>query len=776
MQKQFDLSVHDLVDFLLRKGDIDNRIYNQSTMQEGSVIHAIYQSKRNDSYMSEYFLKEKFEVEDFVFSLEGRADGVFLKNDKYYVEEIKSTTDDLNNYFESQQEWHLGQAKCYALMLAHEKGLQKVHIKLTYINQLNQKIKLYKHFSFSIATLEKEVYGYMIDYLNFYRIIYQRTLRRDESVKDLPFPFEKFRRGQRELAKYSYKVANDGGILFAEAPTGIGKTMSTLYPSVKSFANGINQKIFYLTAKTSGKEAAYQAVKLLKEKGLEASEIIITAKDKICPLEKPSCNPDDCPFAKDYYSKLKKVLLSSIETYDSFSKETILKIACENEMCPFELSLDLSLLMDIVICDYNYFFDPFVYLKRYFDGPTSNDVVLVDEAHNLVDRGRDMYSASLSRRLFFKARKCLKEINHPKIKSAVKKLSQFFDAYSSMDGETTIPFFPRNIILDFDKYSVASIDVLKHFSKEISQEFIDFSFELMRFRKLLDFYDSSFSLSVKNNDYDLSFNLICLDPSQFLESTLQKVRSKIIFSATLSPSKYYLRMIANDSELPMLSLKSPFSKENLCVMVAPKISVRYKDRDNTLANVASYIESAIRMKTGNYFVYAPSFDYLNKLLPYLNFSDIELLVQQKEMSEIDKEKFLKHFVKEPKRSVVGLAVVGGAFSEGIDLVSDRLIGVIIIGVGFPQICFERERIKEYFDINEEKGFVYSYINPGINKIMQAVGRVIRSENDRGMALLIDDRYLNATYHDLFSNHWNNYKVVTSKQDVEKILSKFWQEH
>ncbi len=775
MQKYFELSVHELVDFLLRRGDIDNRIYNQSTMQEGSAIHSIYQSKRNSSYISEYFLKEKFSVEDFVFSIEGRADGIFCKNDKYYVEEIKSTTDDLSNYYDSQKEWHLGQAKCYALMLAHEKGLKNVNLKLTYISQLNQRIKLYKRFSFSVDELEKDVFSYMSDYLNFFRIIYQRTMRRNESAKELPFPFEKFRKGQRELAKYSYKVANDGGFLFVEAPTGIGKTMSTLYPSVKSFANDTNQKIFYLTAKTSGKEAAYQACKLLKEKGLDASEIIITAKEKICPLEKPSCNPDDCPFAKDYYTKLKDVLLSSIKNYDSFSKETILEIANKNTMCPFELSLDLSLLMDIIICDYNYFFDPFVYLKRYFDGPQTNDIVLVDEAHNLVDRGREMYSASLSRRLFFKARKCLKDINHPKIKLAAKKIAQFFDSYSSMDGESVIPLFPRNIILDFDKFNVAAVDVLKHFQKDTNQEFIDFSFDLMRFRKLLDFYDSSFSLSVKNNEYDLVFNLFCLDPSEFLSDTLKKVRSKIIFSATLSPSQYYLRMIGNDSELPMLSLKSPFAKDNLCIMVAPNISVRYKDRDNTLEKVAGYIKSVIKMKIGNYFIYAPSFEYLNKLLPYLNFDDAELLIQQKDMNELDKEKFLAHFVNEPKRSTVALAVVGGAFSEGIDLVSDRLIGVIIIGVGFPQICFERERIKEYFDLNEEKGFVYSYINPGINKIMQAVGRVIRSENDRGIALLIDDRYLNATYHNLFSNHWSNYKVVTSKEDIEKNLSKFWKE-
>lgn len=775
MKKTFELSVHDLVDFLLRRGDIDNRIYNKATMQEGTLVHSSYQNKQGNNYQSEYFLKESFFVDDFSFSLEGRADGVYQRNNLYYINEIKSTTDDLLNYFESQKEWHIGQAKCYALMYAHENNLKKIGIQLTYISQLNHKFKLFKKFIFKVEELEQYVDGLLREYLSFYKLIYNRGKRRNKSAKNLPFPFANFRFGQRTLAKYSYGIANEGGILFCEAPTGIGKTISTLYPCVKSFANGQNEKIFYLTAKNSGKEAAHNAISLMREKGLLISEIIITAKEKICPFPESGCNPDECPYAKDYYTKLRVVLTESIKNENSFTRDKILEIADKNAMCPFELSLDLSLFVDVIICDYNYFFDPFVYLKRYFDTPMNDALVLVDEAHNLVERGRDMYSASISRGAFYKARKCLRLIDHPKIKTAAKKISKFFDSYEWMEGESKIGMFSRTTLLDFEKFNVSATDVSRHFSKELDNDFKNFAFDFSRFTHLLSLFDSSFALCVRKNQFDLSFNLLCLDPRQFLADTLEKVKGKIIFSATLSPANYYIRMLGGKINNPMLTLSSPFNKDNLCLMVAPNLSVRYKDRDNTISTVAEFIKTVIESKIGNYFVYAPSFDYLLKLLPFLTFLDVNLIVQEKDMSEDSKKVFLDNFVENPQKTTVGLVVVGGAFGEGIDLLSDRLIGVIVIGVGLPQLCFEREQIREYFDVNEERGYTYSYINPGINKVMQAVGRVIRSEQDRGVALLIDDRYLNATYHDLFVNQWSNYHVVTSKNDIKTYLNKFWKQ-
>lgn len=776
MNKHLKLSVHQLVDFLLRKGDIDNRIYNSSTMSEGSRIHAYYQSKQGHNYLAEYSLFESFQIDDFIIDLEGRADGIIVVGEEVTIDEIKSTVVKLDEYYKEQKEWHLGQAKCYALMYAHEKGLKRVHIDLTYINQIDEE-RMVKHFTFTIEQLEEDINSLLREYLDFYRLIYAREEARNKSAKDLKFPFANYRKGQRELAKYTYGIASKGGLLFCEAPTGIGKTISTLYPAVKSFALEKNNKIFYLTAKNSGKEMAFDTVDIMIKNGLVASDILLTAKDKICFCPGKACNPDECPYAKGYYSKLKKVLVNSIKAHSTFSRDVIVSIASRNAMCPFELSLDLSLFVDIIICDYNYFFDPIVYLKRYFDEDSLYNVVLVDEAHNLVERGRDMYSASISEHAFKRAKKAMRHLDHKKLKNATKRITKLFNEFDEFaNGETDIAMLTQNQLNGIDAYLLAAVDVNKHHHDFVTDDFTDFFFDLNRFARLLEYYDENFLLYVKKDEKDISINLFCLDPSELLRRTLQKVRSKIIFSATLSPIDYYLGMIGGSENDPLISLQSPFKKNNLALMVAPNVSIKYKNRDSTLLNVAKYIKSFVSGKVGNYFVYVPSYEYLTKLIPYLEFDDdVNLFVQEKDMDDMARQDFLSCFVDKPQKTTVGVVVVGGAFGEGVDLTSERLIGVVVIGVGIPQICYEREKIRQHFDEIKKPGYVYSYINPGINKVMQAVGRVIRSEKDRGVALLIDDRYLNKTYADLFENKWNHYQVVTSSDDIKQIVNDFWKD-
>jgi Rad3-related DNA helicase len=744
-------------------------------MSEGTRIHAYYQSKQGNNYISEYQLYEVFKVDDFEVALEGRADGIIISGAEVTIDEIKSTVAELDSYYEEQKEWHLGQAKCYALMYAHEKNLDHVNIKLTYINQITEERKV-KNFCFTVLELEKDIISLIREYLDFYRFIYERTEKRNESAKALEFPYSEFRKGQRKLAKYTYSISTKGGVLFCEAPTGIGKTVSTLFPAVKSFAEGRNEKIFYLTAKNSGKETAYQTVVAMREKGLYASEILLTAKDKICYCPGKACNPDECPYAKGYYTKIKKVLIDALKKNYSFSRETILSIASHNAICPFELSLDLSLYVDIIICDYNYFFDPIVYLKRYFDEDALNNVVLVDEAHNLVERGRSMYSASISESSFKRAKKAMRHLEHKKLKNATKRITKLFSSFESVEnGDTEIPFLMSTELNAIDAYLLAASDVNKHHHEFVTDEFTDFFFELNKFRKLIDYYDERFCLYIAKSDNDLSINLFCMDPSDLLRRTLQKVKSKVIFSATLTPLDYYLGMIGGSEDDPLIMLPSPFDKKNLGIMVAPNISVKYKNRDATLKHVASYLKAFISGKVGNYFIYVPSYEYLTKLVPYLDFGDANLIIQEKDMDDRTRQDFLSCFVDKPTKTTVGIAIVGGAFGEGVDLTSDRLIGVAVIGVGIPQICFERDKIREYFNKIEKDGYLYSYVNPGINKVMQAVGRVIRSETDRGMALLIDDRYLTKTYSDLFENKWSNYEVVTSEADIKQLVDDFWKD-
>ena len=773
-QYELNLSVHQLVDFLLRTGDIDNRIYNQETMQEGTFLHSLHQSKQGRRYMAEYPLKERFILPGIDIVLEGRADGIFFNGENYVVEEIKSTIVNLEEYYLSQKDWHLGQAKCYALMFAHEKNIDFINIKLTYYHQLD-KSRLVKEFRYSTLELEKDVHALFDEYLHFYRFIIERTLKRNQSAAKLDFPFDDFRLGQRQMSKYCYAVAQNGGTLFVEAPTGIGKTISALYPSVKSFANEENEKIFYLTAKNSGKEMALDTCSMLSEHGLEASPIVITAKEKICFCPGKSCNPDECPFAKDYYTNIRKVLEYSLRNYQTFDFKTIQEIAEHYAICPFEFSLDLSLFTDIIICDYNYFFDPIVHLQRYFDDDASDKIVLVDEAHNLIERGRKMYSASLNYRLYKKVQRSLSGLDHKKMKNALKRISKMFNEFKEMDlGDHQIGYLEQTHLNGIEAFLLASKDVSRLHHDYVTDELKDFSMELNKFFRLYDYFDDSFVLYVsKTGEKDLTINLFCLDPSEHLKMSFDKVKGRIIFSATLSPSEYYIKSIGGTKNDPFLQLSSPFDPSHLKLMVAPKISIKYKNRGETLEEVASYIKTLVQSKIGNYFVYVPSYEYLDQIAPLITDDSYDLLVQNREMSEGDKENFLSAFEENPKRTKIGLAVVGGAFGEGIDLVSDRLIGVVVVGVGMPQVCYERNLIRDYFNKDSKEGYNFAYLYPGMNKVMQAVGRVIRGDNDRGVALLIDDRYLTKSYRDLFRQEWADYSVITSKEDLKEECENFW---
>lgn len=773
MDKHLFLSVHDLVDFLLRTGDIDDRVFNNETMSEGTLIHSSYQKRQKSNYISEYYLRDTFKCEDFEITLEGRADGVIVNSyNDFTIDEIKSTIADLNEFHYQNEDWHLGQAKCYALMLAREKGLDKVGIRLTYIHQIDES-KMVKEYSFTTTKLEKYVNKLFKDYIEFYRFIYEKKVRRNLSADKIRFPYKTFREGQKELAKYSYAIAKDGGVLFVEAPTGIGKTMSTLYPFTKSFKDENVDKIFYLTAKNPGKDVAFNSIEILKENGLDAYSILLTAKDKICFNPGKACNPVECAYAKDYYTHIRRAIYETLNSQTSLSRTSIIELASHYGICPFEFQLDLSNFSDYIICDYNYFFDPMVYLRRHFEGEAYNTLVLVDEAHNLVERGRGMYSAILSSISYKQAKKTLKGCEVKKMNSALRKMTKFFKEFEEFpDGETLFNEVPPKWQNIFSNYLLAGVDVMKHHHELVTDYFKDFYFEVNRFSKLLDYYGKNFALYLDKNGKDIKLNLFCLDPSDELKYSMSKVKGLVVFSATLSPTNYYVDMIGGEKTDPLLVLPSPFKKENLCLMIAPTISTKYKNRDATIEEVASFVNTAISTKVGNYFIYAPSYEYMYKLIPYLR-KDFELIIQEKEMTDIEKEQFLSLFVDNPDHTVVGVAVVGGAFGEGIDLVSNRLIGTIIIGVGMPQISYQRDLIKDYFDSKNNDGFAYSYVDPGMNRVMQAVGRVIRTETDKGFALLIDNRYLTKEYRSLFKNEWSHYDVVTSKEDIIDLLNKFW---
>ena len=775
MEKSLRLSVHQLVDFLLRSGDIDNRVFNRSSMNEGSRLHSEYQGRQSSNYMSEYPLAVSLTVDEIDILLEGRADGIIKRNEKeYIIDEIKTTVEDLDKFHTDNLEWHLGQAKCYAYMFAKLNDLEFIGIKLTYIRQGQEKEQLIDSYIFNYLELEQFVVDLINQYLEFYNIVFAKIETRNKSIETLTFPFKKYRPGQRELAKYCYAVATKGKRLFVEAPTGIGKTMSTLFPFIKALREDEKSKIFYLTAKASGKEAAHQAIKVLKENGLSLSDIIITAKDKICFCKGQACNPDECPYTKHYYDKIQTVLRYSLLTYDDFDLNLITQIAYDNQICPFEYELDLSLFMDVIICDYNYMFDPISYMKRYFDEDSSHYLALIDEAHNLIDRSRDMYSASLSYETFKEARKSVRHSKLHKLKLAMSKMNKMFKEYlDEEEGNHIVERFNDYTYKTISSFITTMQDINKNENKEMTKDLLSFYLEVNRFNRILEFVDDNYLVFFENSKENVVLRVNCLDASSFLNDSLSSIKGSVLFSATLSPLDYYLNLLGGRDKDARLVLPSPFPKENLKIIIAPNVSIRYKKRDTSYQKVADYIKSFVRNKIGNYFVFLPSYEYLHNLMPFIDLGDALIYEQNQEMSDADKEAFLLNFKPAPEVTSVAFVVVGGAFGEGIDLVSDRLIGAVIVGIGMPRLNFFSDQIAIHYDEKGLSGHDYAYLNPGMNKVMQALGRVIRSEEDKGAVLLIDERYLNNEYRDSFKAEWREYEVVFSNTELEDILKDFF---
>ena len=770
------LSVHQLVDFLLRKGDIDNRVYNRSSMNEGLRIHSSYQSAQNSSYISEYPLKMDFVFEEITVTLQGRADGIIKTDYRYIIDEIKTTVIDLEEFRQSQLDWHLGQAKCYAYMFAKEKEQDNIGVRLTYIRQGEEKDKFIDDYVFMTSDLETFVEGLIRDYLDFYDITLKHLDARRLSCEKITFPYKNYRKGQRQLSELVYKNNVQGGNLFVEAPTGIGKTVSTLFPSIKYLASNDESKIFYLTAKSMGKEVAMSSIKVLKQDGLILNNILLTAKDKICFCKGKECNPDECPYARKYYEKIQSALEQSILETDTFDYETIVELARRFEVCPFEFELDLSLFCDVVVCDYNYVFDPSAYLKRYFDVEHKSYIALIDEAHNLVDRSKEMYSASLNYSTYKNARDSLKHVKSRRLKNALRKIGALFESFENTDDGIILL---DNGQLGNDENIVSNVlDKLKEITRDdkgvSTPQLTDLILELNSFDTIYDFFDDRYIYYFTRRDNDLTLRQFCLDASHFLKGIYSSFQAVTLFSATLSPIEYYIDTLGGNNETdPYLILPSPFKQDNLLFMVAPKVSIKYKNREKTYETVANYIRSFVSKKIGNYFVYFPSFEYLDNIKPYLDMDDAICLFQERDTTEQDKAIFLENFKENPQVTTIGFLVIGGTFSEGIDLVDDRLIGAVIVGVGAPKINFESDKISDYYKEKEMDGYGYAYTNPGMNKVMQAVGRVIRSESDRGAVLLIDERYAYKNYSSLFKKEWSNYKIVYSEKEVEYYLSNFF---
>lgn len=774
--KQIELSVHELVDFVLRKGDIDSRSFNSMTMQEGTRIHNIYQSKQGANYLKEYPLKGIFSYEDSLIYLSGRSDGIILE-EVPIIEEIKSTNCDLNSFFKENEEWHLGQAICYGYLYAIEKGLDKVKIRLTYISQVNNDI-LKKNYCYKTDELLTKIHQYFDVYFQFARIIETRKNRRNESLSVLRFPFSNAREGQMELIDFTKQAIESADSRFAEASTGIGKTMATIFSTLSYLKEDKLDKVFYLCPKNTNFDNAAKALEILNKEGYLLSYTEIRARSKMCPykLEK-TCNPDDCPLTVGYYSKLKDVLKDCLVHENLLNSEIIDKYAKKYDVCPFELSLDFSVYTDFVVCDYNYAFHPISYLRRFFEVPdkTYRIFALVDEAHNLIDRARDMFTVTFSEEDYKNLKKELKGYRNPEINKILRKINQdlrLFKQFEFNDQPIILEQLDSKFIQHITKLR-SEINVLETDNPKLKlKKGKDFLIDLYKFIVINDLLNDGFKIILDNKYDNLTIKLFCIDPSSFINKSLFHFLGTLFFSATLTPIDYFQKVNLNRDGFKTISLPSPFNPNNFFLIINDNISIKYKDRDKTLEEVVKEINIFVSKKVGNYLIFVPSFEYSRKIEKYF-INDNRFVFQTATMTNKDKDEFLANFKENPQESRIGVCVISGSFAESIDLTGDRLIGVVIVGVGLPQVNFENNLVKDFYIQKEMNGYEFAYMNPGINKVLQALGRVIRTQNDKGSALIIDSRYAQSHYFSILKDRYKNYTKIKDSNGLIKALNSFY---
>ncbi len=790
------VSVRNLVEFILRSGDIDNRraASSENAMQEGGRIHRMIQRRMGPEYQAEVGLRFLYDAGEYQIVVEGRADGIITEQD-VTIDEIKGTFHDLKKMKEPAAV-HLAQAKCYAYIYAGQKKLQNIRVRMTYCHLETEEIR-YFHYDFTYAELEEWFDGVIGKYRKWADHNFEWQKIRQASIKELEFPFP-YREGQKDLVTYVYQTIYHKRKLFIEAPTGVGKTISTVFPAVKAVGEGLCERIFYLTAKTITRTVADQTFALLREKGLCFKSVILTAKDKICFMEETECNPEYCPYAKGHYDRINDAMYDLLTHEDNYSREMIEEYAKKHQVCPFEMCLDMSLFSDAVICDYNYLFDPHVYLRRFFsEGIQGEYIFLVDEAHNLVERGRDMYSAVLCKEDFLELKRTVKAYDERiagNLDKCNKELLALKRECENYRIEEYIDPFVRALI----KLGSAMEDYLEdHENSPVRNDILNFYFEVSHFLEMYELVDESYvAYSELESDGSFILKLFCVNPSKNLQKCMMRGRSTILFSATLLPIQYYKTLLGATEGDYEVYAKSVFDPGRLGLYIGSDVTSKYTRRsDAEFYRIASYINAAVKNRHGNYLLFFPSHQFLRQVyeiyMHYFNADEaVECIVQEDYMNEQAREAFLNRFTGnedcdlsrcihmeieiEEEKSLLGFCVMGGIFSEGIDLKNDSLIGAVIVGTGLPQVCNEREILKQYFDGWGENGFDYAYRYPGMNKVLQAAGRVIRTATDFGIVVLLDERFLSTAYQRLFPREWRNYEIVNVDQ-ISRKVERFWDE-
>ena len=773
------ISVRSLVEFILREGDIDNRVsgsMEKDAMLLGGKIHRKIQSRMGTNYTAEVPLKIQMPCDGFVLQIEGRADGVLKDDGKVLIDEIKGILRSLE-HLEAPVPVHLAQAKCYAYIYAVQNSLKCIDVQMTYCQMETEEIRRFCQ-EFEFQELQTWFQDLVTQYEKWAKFEIEWRNVRNDSIRQIEFPFP-YREGQRDLVVSVYRTILRKKKLFIQAPTGVGKTMATVFPAVRAVGEGLGEKIFYLTAKTIMRTVAEQAFSLLKEKGLLYKTITLTAKEKICFCEEAECNPDACPYAKGHFDRVNDAVFDLITHSGDWSREVLEKQAKKHMVCPFEMSLDVSNWADAVICDYNYAFDPQAHLKRFFSESGKGEYLfLIDEAHNLVERGREMYSASLYKEDLLEVRKLVKA-EDPKLAKGLSECNQQFlelkrecEHYQILKSVSHIALKLMNVLSKLEDYLEECKDAEK------KKRVLDFYFAVRSFLNIHDIMDENYVIfSEMMEDGRFQIKLFCVNPAVNLQNYLEQGNSTIFFSATLLPVHYYKKLLSVEKDDYAVYAHSSFPQENKFLFIGTDVSTRYTRRgESTYQRFARYIAVMAEQKKGNYMAFFPSYRFLEEVHTcFLECVDHEVdsICQVSYMDEEQREEFLEEFEQEREKSLVAFCVMGGIFSEGIDLTDDKLIGAVIAGTGLPQVCTEREILKQYFNAADMDGFDYAYLYPGMNKVLQSAGRVIRTESDRGVILLLDDRFRAMRYREVFPREWQQYQLGSVK-NLEQEIRTFWE--
>ena len=773
------ISVRSLVEFILREGDIDNRVsgsMEKDAMLLGGKIHRKIQSRMGTNYTAEVPLKIQMPCDGFVLQIEGRADGVLKDDGKVLIDEIKGILRSLE-HLEAPVPVHLAQAKCYAYIYAVQNSLKCIDVQMTYCQMETEEIRRFCQ-EFEFQEIQTWFQDLVTQYEKWAKFEIEWRNVRNDSIRQIEFPFP-YREGQRDLVVSVYRTILRKKKLFIQAPTGVGKTMATVFPAVRAVGEGLGEKIFYLTAKTITRTVAEQAFSLLKEKGLLYKTITLTAKEKICFCEEAECNPDACPYAKGHFDRVNDAVFDLITHSGDWSREVLEEQAKKHMVCPFEMSLDVSNWADAVICDYNYAFDPQAHLKRFFSESGKGEYLfLIDEAHNLVERGREMYSASLYKEDLLEVRKLVKA-EDPKLAKGLSECNQQFlelkrecEHYQILKSVSHIALKLMNVLSKLEDYLEECKDAEK------KKRVLDFYFAVRSFLNIHDIMDENYVIfSEMMEDGRFQIKLFCVNPAVNLQNYLEQGNSTIFFSATLLPVHYYKKLLSVEKDDYAVYAHSSFPQENKFLFIGTDVSTRYTRRgESTYQRFARYIAVMAEQKKGNYMAFFPSYRFLEEVHTcFLECVDHEVdsICQVSYMDEEQREEFLEEFEQEREKSLVAFCVMGGIFSEGIDLTDDKLIGAVIAGTGLPQVCTEREILKQYFNAADMDGFDYAYLYPGMNKVLQSAGRVIRTESDRGVILLLDDRFRAMRYREVFPREWQQYQLGSVK-NLEQEIRTFWE--